>query len=178
MIVRSVGELIHKPPLYSACGDATAAQVCRSLHAHHFGALTVLQCKKLVDIISERDVVTRVIVQERNLHLTAVREIMTPDPQIIEANDSLANVLEKLLIGHFRHLPVMCGDKVIGMISMRDIPTEYPFMYQRFREAQIAVAIGCTASDLPKASGRTLEVAAAARLSLRSCLLVIAADCT
>jgi len=96
----------------------------RSLHIHHVDALAVLEGDKLVGIISERDVITHVIVQDRDPHLTSAGEVMTSDPQTIGAAENLADALEKMLSGHFRHLPVTCGDKMAGMISMRDIPTE------------------------------------------------------
>ncbi|MGH1590126.1 CBS domain-containing protein [Methylobacterium phyllosphaerae] len=143
MIIRSVGELVHGRTLHAIDAAATVTELCRRLREHHVGALAVLEAATLIGIISERDVIARVIALELDPRLTHVRAVMTPDPQTIDVGDSLADALQKMLDGHFRHLPVTQSGRAIGMISMRDIPTEYRLMYQRFRERhQFAAAEG------------------------------------
>lgn len=140
MIVRNVGELVCGRPFHDVDVAATVTEVCRRLREHHIGALAVIEERALIGIISERDVIARVIAVELDPRLILVRAVMTPDPQTIDAEDSLAAALEKMLDGHFRHLPVMQDGHVAGMISMRDIPTEYRLMRQRYRQICARVA--------------------------------------
>mgnify|MGYP001506331868 CR=1 FL=1 len=91
----------------------------------------------LVGILSERDVISRVIAVGREPSTTFVREVMTPDPVTLDVDGTLTDALQIMVEGHFRHLPIMQGDQVIGMISMRDIPTEYRLILQRYNEAVV-----------------------------------------
>ncbi|UYW26622.1 CBS domain-containing protein [Methylorubrum extorquens] len=134
MVIRSVGELIRGRVLHTIDVEATVTEVCRRLHEHHIGALAVEEGGALIGIISERDVIARVIAAGLDPQLTLVRAAMTPDPRTIGVEECLADALQKMLDGHFRHLPVMHDGKVTGMISMRDIQTEYRLMRQRYEE--------------------------------------------
>ncbi len=134
MIIRSVGELVCGRSLHAIDAAATVTEVCRRLREHHVGALAVTEGEALIGIISERDVIARVIATALDPHLTQVRAVMTPDPQTIDVEECLADALQTMLDGHFRHLPVMQDGQVMGMISMRDIPTEYRLMRQRYEQ--------------------------------------------
>lgn len=134
MIIRSVGELVRGRSLHAIDAAATVTEVCRRLREHHVGALAVTEGESLVGIISERDVIARVIAVALDPQITLVRAVMTPDPQTIEVGEGLVDALQKMLDGHFRHLPVMQDGQVMGMISMRDIPTEYRLMRQRYEQ--------------------------------------------
>lgn len=118
------------------------ADACRRLREHGVGALAVLDGTRLVGIISERDVTGRVIAAHRDPMLTLVRGAMTRAPRTLPAHASLVDTLQLMLEGRHRHLPVMQGEEVIGILSLRDIPTEYGFMYQRSREANEVLPFG------------------------------------
>ncbi len=65
---------------------------------------------------------------------THVQEIMTGNPQTVETSVSLSDAMRTMLRGRFRHLPVTDGGAVVAMLSMRDIPTEYRLMVERYEE--------------------------------------------
>ena len=109
-------------------------EVCRRLREHHVGALAVEEGGALIGIVSERDVIARVIAVGLDPQLTLVRAVMTPDPRTIDVEECLTDALQKMLDGHFRQLLVMHDGKVTGMISMWDIPTEYRLMRQRYEQ--------------------------------------------
>lgn len=119
---RSILEFLADRPVRGVSGSFTVASVCHRLREYGVGALVVVEERRLVGIISERDIAVRVIAGHRDPMLTLVREVMTHDPQTIAAEASLAEAQRRLIAGGFRHLPVMRGDEVIGMISLRDIP--------------------------------------------------------
>jgi CBS domain-containing protein len=109
----------HPPP--SVSGSVPIASACRRLRDDGIGALLVLKKRRLVGILSERDVAIRVVAGQLDPTLTLVREVMTQDPETVAAEASLTEAQRRMLAGGFRHLPVMRGEEVIGMISLRDI---------------------------------------------------------
>jgi CBS domain-containing protein len=76
---------------------------------------------KLLGILSERDLLTKVAgLHEHYAHLPA-RDFMTPNPETVDAGDTLNFVLHKMDCGGYRHLPVMTDGKPHGVISVRDM---------------------------------------------------------
>ena len=59
---------------------------------------------------------------------------MTAEPQTVSVTDGVAEAFARMTDGHFRHLPVMEGERCIGLLSVRDVPTEYRMMYERYQE--------------------------------------------
>ncbi len=119
---RTLLDVLADRPVRGASGSFTVASVCHRLRDYGVGALVVMKARRLVGIITERDIAVRVVAGHRDPMLTLVREVMTPDPQTIEAGARLAEAHRLMIAGGFRHLPVMRGDDVVGVVSLRDIP--------------------------------------------------------
>jgi CBS domain-containing protein len=85
------------------------------------GALLVLKDKNLVGIFSERDVLTRVIGAGRDPAQTLIGEVMTRAPLTISGSSRLSDALRLMTNRHCRHLPVIQGTELAGMISLRDL---------------------------------------------------------
>ena len=83
--------------------------------------LVVDQTGKLIGIFSERDLLTRVAGNERDLSDLQVETFMTPNPETVNANDTLAFAVHKMDVGGYRHLPVVQGGMPTGVISARDL---------------------------------------------------------
>jgi CBS domain-containing protein len=75
----------------------------------------------LVGIFSERDLMSRVVVQGKDPAHTRVTEVMTADPLTIEPNDNLETCMTLMRRHGFRHLPVCQGRELKGVVSLRDI---------------------------------------------------------
>lgn len=134
MVLESVARILGGRPLPQTGPDDTVRDACAALDAMNVGALAVLDGDRLVGILSERDVIRKCICQGRRTAETRVREIMTPDPKVIAIGESLAAALRLMIEGGFRHVPVLDGSRVAGLLSMRDIPTEYRLMLERYTE--------------------------------------------
>lgn len=85
------------------------------------GALPVIQDEKLVGILSERDYTRKVILQDRSSKETLVKEIMTSDVFHITTAMSIEECMRIMSKNHFRHLPVVFDNELIGIISILDV---------------------------------------------------------
>lgn len=121
--MKSVGELLakHDGSLRFVTPDATVYSALEKLAQYSVGALLVLEGDKLVGVISERDYTRKITLQGRNSKETTVAEIMTADVITVGCNARTRDCMVLMSEKKIRHLPVMDGDKVRGMISIRDI---------------------------------------------------------
>jgi CBS domain-containing protein len=95
--------------------DASAAMVAAGV-----GSAVVLQSSFLAGILTERDVL-RAAASGENLHVSRVSDWMTPDPQSLGPQSSAEEAAQAMLLGGFRHLPVVEGREVRGVVSLRDL---------------------------------------------------------
>lgn len=134
MFIRSVLDAIGDRPLAAVPPGTTIRDAAHLLDRYNIGALAVMAEGGLQGILSERDVIRRCIAQDADPATTLVDAVMTRDPETVEAGAGLADAIARMEAGQFRHLPVMKDGTCIGILSIRDIPTEYRMMYERFRE--------------------------------------------
>jgi len=92
----------------------TRERVLELFKKYEISAVPVLKNDKLVGIVTRKDILRKV--EEDQLAL-----LMTPDPVTVQANDPLKKVVEILANTQFRRLPVLEGDKLVGIITLRDI---------------------------------------------------------
>ena len=129
----SIHDLLATRELASVSPDASVRAACFILDERAIGALAVIERGRLVGILSERDVIRKCICRSRRTDETTVGEVMTPDPVTIDVRRSLAEALQTMHRCGCRHLPVTDGGAVVGMLSMRDIPTESRDMLERWQ---------------------------------------------
>jgi CBS domain-containing protein len=95
------------------------AEAARRMHERGVGAILVLEDGRLVGILTERDTLRAVATgHEPN---EAVSEWMTHHPETIESTDTTEHAAVIMIHGGFRHLPVVEGGDVVGMLSIRDL---------------------------------------------------------
>jgi CBS domain-containing protein len=97
----------------------------RTMLERNIGALLVVQGDRLVGMLSERDLMTKVAGVVSAAEERPVSDFMTPNPETVVETDTLAFALHKMDSGSYRHLPVLKGGKVIGIISVRDMLTHF-----------------------------------------------------
>jgi CBS domain-containing protein len=116
-----VYDLINTQDTYRADADQTVFDVAQAMVDRNIGAVPVLHDGVLVGIFSERDLMKRVVVEERNSRTTRLSEVMTEDPLTVSSDESLENCMLLMRRHGFRHLPVCEGKQLRGIISLRDI---------------------------------------------------------
>ncbi len=117
--------LARRPPI-SIAPTATARAVAVLLLEQRVGAAVVLDERgTLVGVISERDIVNRVVAVNLDPDTTAVADIMTKPVRTVRASDTSETALQTMMHGHFRHLPVVDeAGVVVGMLSVRHLLRE------------------------------------------------------
>ena len=91
---------------------------------YRIGALIVLQKKKMVGIISERDYASKIVLKGKSSKDTLISDIMTKDVLTLNVGDSFEKGLQIMTDKRIRHLPVMKDEEVIGVLSLGDLVKE------------------------------------------------------
>lgn len=134
MIIHSVAEILGQRKLPQTTPTSTVRDACRVMEEFDVGSVAVLDDGALVGILCERDVIRKCVCGARHTSVTMVKDIMTHDPAVVTINSGVAEALRIMIDGEFRHLPVVDGAETVGMISIRDVPTEYRMMLERYEE--------------------------------------------
>jgi CBS domain-containing protein len=119
--MRQIGEIIEGHPLFHVPSTSTVRDAARTMSDRNIGAIAVLDSGKLVGIFSERDVLTRIVAEGRNPDDTLVDSVMTKDIIVAAPGDDINEALQKMNECNCRHLPVVQGGNLVGMISIRDL---------------------------------------------------------
>ena len=114
-------ELIKDRRLYSVDANRTVLEAARYMLEHNIGALPVLRDGNLAGILSERDIMNRVVAVGRTPGTTAVSEVMTANPRAVPADESIEECLFIMREFGFRHLPIVEGKELKGLVSLRDV---------------------------------------------------------
>ena len=108
-------DVVTAPP------GASVYEVAATMTAANVGAIPIIEQERLVGIFSERDLMTRVVVPRRDPEQTIVAHVMTRPVVTATLEDHVDFCIEKMRTAGCRHLPVIAGERVIGMLSMRDL---------------------------------------------------------
>jgi len=100
--------------------DTSVAEAAAGMVKANVGSAVVMQGRFLAGILTERDVL-RAAASGENLVAARVMDWMTPDPQSASADTSVEEAAEIMLRNGFRHLPVVDGRTVCGVVSLRDL---------------------------------------------------------
>jgi CBS domain-containing protein len=107
--------------IYSVEPQAAVLDAIRLMAEHRVGALAVMRGATLEGIVSERDYARKVILRGRSSADTPVRDIMSSPVLTISLDTSVQACMQLMTDRHVRHLPVVDGGRVIGMISIGDL---------------------------------------------------------
>jgi CBS domain-containing protein len=134
LIVTSVAQLIGDRPLAEIPPQASVREACEVMCRLDARAVVVVEDRRVVGVLSERDVVRKIVCAGRDVADTLAVDVMTPSPQTIEAGSELARALEVMSSGGFHHVPVVDAGEPVGLLSADDVPEEYRMLLERFRE--------------------------------------------
>ena len=107
--------------LISASPDESVHHVLDLMKNNRVRAVLVLEGERLLGIVTQGDCAIRVLHQGRDARSTPIRDIMTPDPMTVKPADPLEACMGVMANRNIRHLPVVDGGRVVGVISIGDI---------------------------------------------------------
>lgn len=114
--------LANKPDtIWSVTSEHSVYDAIKMMSEQGIGAVLVMHGQQLVGILSERDCARNVVLEDRSSRTTLVGEIMTRDVFTTTRDKSLSECMSMMTEKHFRHLPIVDNDKVVGMISIGDL---------------------------------------------------------
>ena len=107
--------------VWSINPDATVYEAIHMMSERHVGCLLVLSGGRLTGIVSERDYARKVVLMGRASHQTRVRDIMSKPVLFVREDDTLDDAMRLMTARRLRHLPVLRGEDVVGVISIGDV---------------------------------------------------------
>ena len=114
-------ELVKDRRVYSVDANRTVLEAARYMMEQGVGAVPVLRDGNLAGILSERDIMNRVVAVGRTPGTTTVSEVMTANPRAVAADESIEECLFIMREFGFRHLPIVDGKELKGLVSLRDV---------------------------------------------------------
>ncbi|MGF1466734.1 MAG: CBS domain-containing protein [Sandaracinaceae bacterium] len=121
--VRTILEDKHHR-LLSIGPDATVYEALQAMAHFDVGSLVVLDGERLVGVFSERDYARKIILLGKRSQDTRVREIMNDSVPCVAPDQSVDDCMGLMTDKRVRHLPVLDGDRVVGVVSIGDVVKE------------------------------------------------------
>jgi CBS domain-containing protein len=110
--------------IYSIAPEAKLYDALKMMAEKNVGALLVVAGGKLAGIISERDYARKVILHGKSSHDIPVREIMSDKVVTVQPGQTVEECMALMTDNRIRHLPVMDGDRLVGLLSIGDLVKE------------------------------------------------------
>lgn len=138
MIHQSIADIVNSRTVATIAPDQTVREACYRLCDAPEGAVAVVENGALVGIVGEHDVIQRAICANRPTRETQVSTIMTPSPKTVQIDCCVAKALRIMGDCGVRHLPVLDGTRLAGILSIRDVPLQYRLLVERHHEFMAA----------------------------------------
>lgn len=121
MSMKIIPDVVNEQKIQGVTGSMTIREAAKIMAKHHIGALLVTKRDKLEGILTERDLSVKIVAGGMDPDKTKVSQIMTKNPETVSPDDTALSALEKMKARGFRHLPVVDKDRIVGMVSVRDL---------------------------------------------------------
>lgn len=109
-------------PVLTVKASETIGYLARQLQRHRIGVMVVSDNGRTIDgIISERDIAYSLAERRGELHLLPISALMVRRVVVCSPEDSLHDVMSLMKTHHIRHVPVQDGERLVGMVGMRDV---------------------------------------------------------
>lgn len=117
-----INEIMNKE-LVTINSDSTIIDACKRLYRHKIGSLLVLDEGELKGIITERDIISRVVILNKDPNTTTVEEIISKDIITINENADFEEAVKLMTLHNIKKIPVISDtNNLVGIITTTDIP--------------------------------------------------------
>lgn len=121
--MKTLGSIVQDSnrDLFCITVDYTAYDAARYMAERNIGAVTVVDGERVTGLFSERDLMRRVIAEGRDPHSVRVGDVMTSEVVTAGPQESYEDAIAKMQAARCRHLPVIEGQRFVGLVSLRDL---------------------------------------------------------
>ncbi len=121
--MNTVQQILNTKPLqiFSVSADTSVLEALKLMTEKNISALLITADEKLLGIFTERDYARKIILHGKSSKGTAISEVMTANLITISPKDGIDLCMKIMSEKHIRHLPVLHGDKILGMVSIGDV---------------------------------------------------------
>ena len=119
--MRKMSDIVSNQDPVTLRPNATVREACQCMRDRRVGAILVTESdRRLLGIFTGRDAVHRVLADGKSAATTKLDEVMTRDPTTIPPGKTAIEALRLMQDGRYRHVPIVDGDKVVGIVSRYD----------------------------------------------------------
>jgi len=124
--MRNVSQILDRKGgrVVTIAEDQPVLEAVRLMAEHHIGAVLVMRGDELAGIASERDYARKVVLQGRSSSDTPVATIMSSPVVCVAPSESVGDCMAIMTERHIRHLPVLEGGRILGIVSIGDLVKE------------------------------------------------------
>ncbi|HLC41538.1 MAG TPA: CBS domain-containing protein [Methylomirabilota bacterium] len=119
--MKKLREIMRYGFLFIVQRDVAVAEAVQMMAGHNVGIVAVFEGERLVGVFSERDVVQRVLAKGLDPAKTSVKDVMTTELVVADADEDYQSAMRKMDQANIRHLPVVSAGRLLSMISIRDL---------------------------------------------------------
>lgn len=123
-IVKTVAELLREKAnhaVVTVSPDSSVFDAIKTMADRSIGAVVVVEGDVVLGMLTERDYARKIVLQDRSSRTTKVRDIMTESVYYVGPADTREHCMAMMTERHFRHLPVIDKDKLVGLLSIGDL---------------------------------------------------------
>lgn len=121
--MKTVEHILKNKPavVYSVPQDVSVLNALKIMMEKNISALLVIENDQLLGIFTERDYARKIILQGKSSKDTPIHEVMTKNPHTITPGEAIDHCMQLMTNNHYRHLPVLEKNRVVGMLSIGDL---------------------------------------------------------
>ncbi len=119
--MNTVGDLVRGREVYSVQSDQTVFEAVQYMVEKSIGAVAVMEGERMVGIFSERDLMKRIVIKKLDPSALKLAQVMTTNLVVANTGESYIAALAKMQSHNIRHLAIVEGEKLVGIISLRDL---------------------------------------------------------
>ena len=119
--MKTLQEIMRRGFIFALQRTSAVAEAAQMMETHNIGIVAVLEGERLVGVFSERDVVRRVFNRGLDPLTTALGDVMTTNIVVASPDEDYQSAMRKMDQRNIRHLPVVDGDRMVSMLSIRDL---------------------------------------------------------
>jgi CBS domain-containing protein len=124
MPTRPIREIVTRDRPLVGRADDTVRTAAEEMAEHGCNSILVCDGQQLKGIFTERDLLVRVVAAGRDAAGTKLAEVMTPEPDTIGGSEPVVEAVRRMDECGYHHLPVLEGNRLLGVITLRDVPLD------------------------------------------------------